>query len=329
MKIKTYQKVCFVVISLLTPLLMTKTAQAQQHKLELIKRFYSIGTASINGTYYPVGNSIARTLSRNVKDIVVIAEPTAGSVANIDYLRSGQIDIALVQSDVTWQAFKGKGMFTANRFPELRALASLYSEVLQIAVKKSSGIKNLMDLKGKKISVGSKESGSAVNVIQVMAAAGLKEDDFTLIYESFTKATESLNDGYVDAVYYTGGIPADGLSRLAAKTDMVLIEIPADVKNSLVKEFPYYSAEVIPAGSYRGQINDISTIGLKALLVTTDRLNNKDAEKILEVIFKNSFEIATQNTFSTLFRMEDALKGVDDEMLHPGANRYFKRQKTR
>jgi hypothetical protein len=328
MRIELLNKISFLFIIFLFLLTLPSSAIAGKHQLELIKRFYSIGTASINGTYYPVGNSIARILSKEISEIVVIAEPTAGSVANIDYLRSGQIDIALIQSDVTWQAFKGNGIYTANRFPELRVLASLYSEVLQIAVKKSSGINSLMELKDKKISVGSKESGSAVNVIQVMAAAGLKEDDYTLIYERFTKATESLKDGYVDAIYYAGGIPADGLARLATRTDIKFIEIPANVQKLLVDEYPFFSSESIPAGSYNGQIKNIPTIGLRALLVTTDRLSDNDAEKFVEVIFKNSLEIAAQNTFSTLFRFEDSLKGVEPDMLHPGANRFLTRKKA-
>jgi hypothetical protein len=328
MRIELLNKISFLFIIFLFLLTLPSSAIAGKHQLQLIKRFYSIGTASINGTYYPVGNSIARILSKEISEIVVIAEPTAGSVANIDYLRSGQIDIALIQSDVTWQAFKGNGIYTANRFPELRVLASLYSEVLQIAVKKSSGINSLMELKDKKISVGSKESGSAVNVIQVMAAAGLKEDDYTLIYERFTKATESLKDGYVDAIYYAGGIPADGLARLATRTDIKFIEIPANVQKLLVDEYPFFSSESIPAGSYNGQIKNIPTIGLRALLVTTDRLSDNDAEKFVEVIFKNSLEIAAQNTFSTLFRFEDSLKGVEPDMLHPGANRFLTRKKA-
>jgi TRAP transporter TAXI family solute receptor len=300
---------------------------AAEHELQLIKRFYSIATASINGTYYPVGNSIARALSKNMRSIVAIAEPTAGSVANIDYLKAGQVDLALVQSDVVWQAVKGSGMFAENRFPELKVLASLYSEVLQIVVKKSSGINSLHDLKGRKISVGDKESGSAVNVIQLMAAAGLRQDDYQLVYERFTKATESLKDGYVDAVYYTGGVPADGISRLAASVNLKLIAIPLEVQKKLVEEFPYYSAEIIAAGSYDGQINEVPTVGLRALLVATERLNNEDALKFLSIIYKDSLEIAAQNLASNLFVREDGLKGVDASMLHFAAQKFFQRSK--
>jgi TRAP transporter TAXI family solute receptor len=126
-------------------------AENANYKLNLIKRFYSIGTATINGTYYPVGNSIARTLSKNLKNLVFIAEPTEGSVANVEYLRKNQIDLALMQSDIAWQAARGVGTFVDNSFKELRVLSSLYSEVVQIVVKSNSSIKTIADLKGCKM----------------------------------------------------------------------------------------------------------------------------------------------------------------------------------
>ncbi|MFZ5951303.1 MAG: TAXI family TRAP transporter solute-binding subunit [Candidatus Rifleibacteriota bacterium] len=305
--------------------LVLNQLHGQEYRLNLIKRFYSIGTASINGTYFPIGNSIARTLSANLKNLVAIAEPTEGSVANVEYLRKGQIDLSLMQSDIAWQAARGIGPFSENPFKELKVLSSLYSEVIQIVVKSSSNIKTLSDLKGCKISVGSKESGSAVNAVQVLTAAGLQPSDYELVYERFTRATESLKDGYVDAVYYTGGIPADGIVRLAGRTDIRLVVVPAEIQQKLVKEYPYFSSESIPAGSYRGQAEPVSSIGLRALLVTTEGLSDHDAERFLQVIYQNSSSIAAQNLVSTFFRREDSLKGVDAEMMHRGALKFFQK----
>ncbi|MEW6711524.1 MAG: TAXI family TRAP transporter solute-binding subunit [Candidatus Riflebacteria bacterium] len=311
------------ILLLIFSFLVINSLQGQEYRLNLIKRFYSIGTASINGTYFPIGNSIARSLSANLKNLVAIAEPTEGSVANVEYLRKGQIDLSLMQSDIAWQAAKGIGPFADSPFKELKVLSSLYSEVIQIVVKSSSKIKTIGDLKGCKISVGSKESGSAVNAVQVLTAAGLQPGDYELVYERFTRATESLKDGYVDAVYYTGGIPADGIIRLAGRTDIRLVVVPAEIQQKLVKEYPYFSSESIPAGSYRGQAEPVGSIGLRALLVTTESLSDQDAERFLRIIYQNSSNIAAQNLVSTVFRRDEAAKGVDPEMIHRGAVKFF------
>jgi TRAP transporter TAXI family solute receptor len=291
------------------------SASAADYRVKLIKKFYSIGTATISGTYYPTGNSIARLLSTTLSGVIAIAEPTAGSLANIEYLRRGQIDLALLQSDVAWQA----GNSTAdNRFRELRIISSLYSEVIQLVVRDNSSIKELSDLKGCRIAVGEKDSGSAASIITVFKAAGLEEGDYTIVYERFTRATESLLDGYIDAVYYAGAVPADGIVRLNAKMPIRLISIPADVRQKLLAEHPYFTGENILAGSYKNQKADVTTIGFRALLAGTERLSANEVFNILQAIYDNP---TPQTDFK--LRRSEATRGVLPEMLHEGARRFF------
>lgn len=310
-------------LMVLAGLIITSSLHADDYKLNLIKKFYSMGTASINGTYYPVGNSIARLFSKKMRGMVVLAEPTAGSMANIEYLRRGQIDLALVQSDVAWQAFNGTHSFEGNRFRELRILASLYSEVIQIIVRENSDIKTIRDLRGKKISVGERDSGSAASVILVLEAAGLNQNDYTLVYERFTRATESLNDGYVDAVYYAGGVPADGITRLAEKTPIRLVAVPQDVRASLIAKYPYFTSEVIVRGAYNSLKNEISTVGFRALLAGTENLSDPEASDMLRILFENVSAVSDNNQRNIQLRLDDAVKGIDSQMLHSGAVRYY------
>lgn len=299
------------------------------YQVRLIKKFYSMGTASINGTYYPVGNSIARLFSKSLKGLVTIAEPTAGSLANVEYLRRGQIDLALIQSDVAWMAFNGEHSFSGNRFRELRILASLYSEVIQIVVRADSDIKTVSDLKGRRIAVGERESGSAASVMLVLGAAGLKPEDYTFVYERFTRATESLLDGYVDAVYYAGAVPADGISRLASKTPLRMVGIPFEIREKLVADFPYFSAETIPEKAYQGQDIAVQTIGFRALLACNETLPRDEAHSMLQVIYANTALISDQNSKTIAPLFADGRKGFEEEMLHEGARRFFSNNRSR
>ncbi len=293
------------------------------YRLSLIKKFYAMGTATINGTYYPVGNSISRIFSKQINGIGVLAEPTAGSMANIEFLRRNLVDLALVQSDVAWQAFSGQGFFSQSRYRELKVLASLYSELMQIVVKNDSDIKTIHDLKGKRIAVGDRESGSAASVMLILEAAGLGSEDYTLVYERFTRATESLADGYVDVLYYTGGVPADGLVRLASRHELRFIAVPDNVRHNLTSKYPYFTSEIIPRGAYHGQNREIMTIGLRALLVCSDGIPEVETHKMLQVLFDNINNIIDQKQQSIRLRLEDALKGVETEMLHPGARKFY------
>ena len=302
-------------------------AQNEKYEANLIKKIYSFGTASINGTYYPFGNAISRLFSKNLKKLVTVAEPTAGSVANINYLRKKQIELALVQSDVAWMAYHGTVIFNGNPFKEFRVLASLYSEKVQIVVRADSGINTIEDLRGKKISVGEKESGSAAGAIQIFEAAGLKSgEDFEVLNERFTRATELLLDGYLDAVYYVGGVPADGLARLSEKIPIKLIAIPDRVINNLTTSYPYYSKEKIDYNSYKGHNKTINTLGFKALLVGTTRLPSEEVINILSVIYSNRKVLSDHNEVLVELKKDDAIKGVDAKMLHDGALSFFMNQ---
>ena len=302
-------------------------AEEEKYEAKLIKKVYSFGTASINGTYYPFGNAISRLFSKNLKKLVTVAEPTAGSVANVNFLRKKQIELALIQSDVVWMAYQGTVIFNGNPFKDLRVLASLYSEKVQLVVRADSGINSLEDLKGKKISVGEKESGSAAGAIQILEAAGLKNNvDYKLVYERFTKATELLLDGYIDAVYYVGGVPADGLVRLSERIPIKLLEIPDTVISRLTTAFPYYSEERIASDCYKGHDKSINTLGFKALLVGTTRLPSEEVINILTVIYSNPQILSDHGKVLVELNKNDAIKGVDAAMLHDGAATFFMNQ---
>ena len=321
---KSNLSILIIILFILISSSIVKAQEEPKYQTNLIKRIYSIGTASVNGTYYPLGNSISRILGNELKNRVFIAEPTAGSIANVGYLRNKQIDLALMQSDVAWMAYNGSFIYASNPFKELRVIASLYSEKIQIVVRADSGINSLSDLKGKKIAVGEKQSGSAAGAIQILAKAGLKaETDYELIYERFTKSTESLFDGYIDAVYYVGAVPADGITRLANRIPIKLIEIPKTVVSSLTKEFPYYCAETIEAEAYKGQLKRISTLGFKALLACHGNLPSDEVMAMLQILYANPRIYSEQNELLIEIKKDEALMGVDSSMLHEGADIFF------
>lgn len=296
---------------------------AQQYELKLLKRFYSIGTAGINGTYYPLGGAIARTFNSDLSNLEVIAEPTKGSVANIEYLREKQIDLALVQSDVAFQAFTGTGQFDGSPFNELKILASLYPEVLHIVVRADSQINSIQDLVGKTVSMGTKESGSAITSIAILRSLGITPDKCKIVYERFTKGTESLKDGYVQALMYTGGVPANGIALLAEKCKIRLIPITKKEAAQVIKSLPYLSNEVILPNTYKYVDVGINALALRAMFVTTDTLSNNTVHNMLKVLFKHSNDISKLSKSGVKLSLKDALKSVSREMLHSGARKYY------
>lgn len=120
----------------------------------------SIGGAGTSGTFYILGAAYADLLTKQL-GINTVCEVTAGSVENVTLMADGQVEMGVVQLDVTLDALNGTGAFTSP--VPLKVLAPMYPNVIQIVTLKDSDINTFEDLRGKKVSVGSPGSGMTIS----------------------------------------------------------------------------------------------------------------------------------------------------------------------
>ncbi|NLI79098.1 MAG: TAXI family TRAP transporter solute-binding subunit [Candidatus Riflebacteria bacterium] len=291
--------------------------------IRLVKRFFSIGTGSISGTYYPLGSAMSRLFNSRLDGIVTIPEPTRGSVENIEFLRGGEIALGLVQNDVAFNAYYGKGSFDGRPWPGLRVLASLYSEVMHVAVRRDAAIASLSDLRGKVLALGEEGSGTALNARIILEQLGLGPTEFTPSFLGLTKALAALEGGYVDAVFFTGGLPIEGFALLGERLPIRLLEFPPEFCRHLITACPFLAEEVIPAGTYPGQAGPVATVGLRALLCTTDAFDPALAERMLGLVFDHAGYLAGMSQAAASLGLDTAVKGVPAEMLHPAVRSFL------
>ena len=127
-----------------------------------------LGAAGVGGGYYAFSNAFAQIASSEDEDLDFEVKVTSGSTANIRLLSDGYVDMAIAQADLVDAAYNGTGATDKKRYRGYSAVASLYTEACQIVVRADSGIDNLDDLQGRKISVGEKESGTQRNAEQIL-----------------------------------------------------------------------------------------------------------------------------------------------------------------
>lgn len=148
-------------------------------------QFVTIGTGSVTGIYYPTGGAIARMINKRARvyRIKATVESTGGSVYNVNAVLRGDLDFGTVQSDRQYQAFHGLAEW-ADRGPqtELRSVFSIHPESITLVASKDSGIETVEDLKGKRVNLGNIGSGHLQNAKDVLAAAGLTEQDLDAEY---------------------------------------------------------------------------------------------------------------------------------------------------
>ena len=124
--------------------------------------FVSLGTGAITGLYYPTGRAICSLANHEDAGGAVrcSVEPTSGLVYNVDHLATGDLDFALIQSDVQFDAYTGRGPWAARPMPELRSVFTVFTEAVAIVARADLDVTGLDSLKGMRLSVGNPGSGA-------------------------------------------------------------------------------------------------------------------------------------------------------------------------
>jgi TRAP transporter TAXI family solute receptor len=293
------------------------SAQAQQ--------FFRIGTGGTAGTYYPVGGMIANSVSQPGK-IVVTAQASNGSVANVNGVMGGAMESGFSQSDVATWAYNGTGIFEGKpRMADLRMIANLYPESIHLVVKKGSGIKTVADLRGKRVALDEPGSGTLVNARAVLAAWGLKESDLRPDYIKPNQAGDKLKDGTLDAFFFVGGAPAGAIAELASSgTGIELVALTGPQAEALRKANPYLAVDSIPAGTYK-DVPAVATMAVGAQWVTSAKMDAETVYQITKALYSDATQarLAAGHAKGKLITRANAVQGVGIPY-HPGAERFYK-----
>ena len=208
----------------------------------------TFGTGGDTGTYYGFGSVLANFVT-NKCDFTVTAVTSGGSKANIEDMDANDVQLGFAQSDVMSYAYNGERLFDGAAITGFSVVAALYMEQVQI-VTTNSAISSVADLKGKTVSIGAVGSGVYFNAIDVLNAYGLTEKDIKPVYQSFGDSADSLKDGKIDAAFIVAGAPTTAITDLAASGSVYLVSLDESHTNALLSASPFYSAYIIPAGTY-------------------------------------------------------------------------------
>ncbi|MBR5913768.1 MAG: TAXI family TRAP transporter solute-binding subunit [Selenomonadaceae bacterium] len=287
------------------------------------EKFIHIATGGTAGTYYPIGNSIADLITRDVKDVSASAQSTGASVANINMLASGQVEMAIVQNDIAYYALNGTELFD-KKVDNLRGIASLYPETCQFVTLDGSGINSISDLRDKRVAVGAQGSGVEGNVRQILKVYGMTYDDISPQFLSFAEAADALRDGTVDAACLTAGYPTASVQNIASQKSIRLIPLDSDKIDALIAEYPFYTRTTIPANTYQGFSAEVPTVSVMAILVATDKLDAQLGYDITKAMFARGEKLSAAHSVGKLIKKETALNGMNFIKMNEGAEKFLK-----
>ncbi len=300
--------------------------------------YFRIGTGGIAGTYYPIGGLIAQWVSNppgsrpcdkggscGVPGLVSVAQAANGSVANVIAVGQGDLESGFAQSDVTYWAYSGTGIFSKKESIEnLRVIGSLYSESFHLVVRKGSGIKSVQDLRGKRISLDEPGSGTLVDARIILEAYGLSEDDLKPEYVKPDVAVKKIRNNLLDAFFIVAGYPTISVKDLTSTIGAELIPIAGPVAESVIEKYRFFSPDVIPAGVYAG-VGETKTLSVVALWVVDVNLDPELVYQVTKAVWNPRARLLFEKGHPKALEItvDTALDGVGIP-LHPGAERYYR-----
>jgi TRAP transporter TAXI family solute receptor len=292
--------------------------------------FITIGTGGITGVYYPTGGAIAKIVNKKKDEygIRCTVESTGGSVFNVNAVMSGDLEFGVVQSDRQYQAINGLAEWKdKGKQEDLRAVFSIHPEAINLVAAVDAGIENIEDLKGKRVNIGNPGSGQRQNSIDALNAVSIDyKTDLTAESVKAAEAPGLLQDGRIDAFFYTVGAPSGAIKEATAGARKVrFVPVSGPGIDKLIADNPYYAKATIPVSLYPGAQNDsdVQTFGVKATFVTSAKVPENVVYAITKEVFDNFDAFKKLHPAYAVLTKQNMLEGLSAP-LHPGAEKYFK-----
>jgi TRAP transporter TAXI family solute receptor len=279
-----------------------------------------IGTATLGGAFYPIGQSISNLVNKYAEgDISMVPVVTAGSVQNPRLIASGEVELAITNNNLAKLAAAGKGPYSEGAL-DIKAVAALHPSVLHMITLEGSGIETFEDLKGKRVAVGPAGGGTLGFLDFLLPLHGMTTDDITPSFLSYADGFSQLTDGNIDAALALSGYPAGAVMQAAAGAKLKYIGFSEGKMEEALAKNSAYSAVTIPAEVY-GTAEAGTVIGVNNMLIAPASADPDTIEAVVRAIFDNLDEFKAENANAKQINPE-ASKTLSVP-LHEGAARYF------
>ncbi len=293
----------------------------------LAVKFVTIGTGCVDGLYYPTGEAICEisNLYKKESGIRCAVQASCGSVDNLTLLNDHEFDFAITQSDILADTYRKKEKSVTH----IKAVMGLYPELLTLVVRKDAKIKKLTDLKGKKIGMGAKGSGTEMTLEKLFEVCrNLNIEDLASAkHLPPEEMPVALKQKEIDGYFFVVGHPSSGIEKLAQSEPIDLIPITAlgcRGFGTLFSRYTSYAKSTIPGKLYRGIDHPTPTFGVKAVLVTTDSMDDATVHAIIRAMIKNFRTFKKRHPAYQNMQLQDLTEGLGAP-LPPAAKSYYRK----
>ncbi len=278
-----------------------------------------IGTASLGGAYYPMGQALSNMVIKHAEGYEMVPIVTGGGAENPRLVDSGEVDLGIAPASLSFLAVKGKGPYKSGPL-NIKAMGQLHSSVLHMVTLPGSGIKTIADLKGKRVAIGPAGGGTISMTRNLFKLYDMKVEDIIPSFLSYADGFSQLSDGNVDAAFALAGFPTSAVLQTSATTKLQFIELGDAKMKELTDTFPYYSNVTLPSDVYKTE-GDVVVIGSANMLIANGEMDDERATVLLKAIYGNLDDLIAENALAKQIVPKASL-GLPIP-LHPAAKAYF------
>ena len=277
-----------------------------------------IGTASLGGAFYPVGQGIANLVTEHVDGVSMVPVVTQGSVQNPRLVASGETDLGITNANLLYLAVNGEKPYPGVL--DIAPLGALHPSILHIVTLDGSPIETFADLKGKRLAVGPAGGGTLSFLTRLLEVYGMSPDDITPSFLSYSDGFSQLSDGNVDAALALSGYPTSAVMQTQATNKLKFVSIADDKLAEILKTYPYYSKVTLPKDVY-GLDEDAVVLGVNNVLIAPSSMDEERAYAITKAVYGHLDAFGEENANAKQIRLSESLELAVP--LHPGARRFF------
>jgi TRAP transporter TAXI family solute receptor len=277
-----------------------------------------LGTASMGGAYFPVGQGISNLVSEYAEGLTMVPIVTEGGIQNPRLIDSKDVEFAITNIALSNSAKAGTAPY--DKVMNIAAVASLYPSILHAFTLANSSINSFADLKGKRVAVGPAGGGTIQMLEEIFKVYGMTVKDITPSYLSYSDGFSQLADGNVDAAFGLSGYPAAAVMQTIATNKIKAIQIEKDKIKAILNAVPVYDEFVVAKDVYKLEA-DAVFLGQQNILITQADMSDEIVYSVVKALFENLPEFAATNSSAKQISIERAPKTVIP--LHPGAAKYY------
>ena len=266
---------------------LARASENIERRVQRRERTFTLASGPKDGEYARMAGALIDAVHELSPGVKLRQRHTEGSVENASLLARGEADYAIIQGDVAAAAVAGTDVFSrGGPLDGLRAVGGLFPEPIQVVVAASSPIRDIAELRGRRVSVGTAESGTRYDAVAVLEAYGLKLGDLAEARaDTLDEAINRLRRGQVDALFVTAAAPTRPLQQLAIATEMRLLPVKGAALTTLAATRPGLTPIVLPANTYPGQKHPATTVASAALFVTTIDAPDTEVMRVTDLVF--------------------------------------------